>query len=46
MNFEDKYNSEKEEADKPEPDKTTLSNEAYAIAELLNDIKHKLQNLI
>ena len=38
MDFKDKYNSEQEEAKKADPSKTTISNEAYAIGEILRDI--------
>ena len=44
MNFQDRYNSEKEEGIKADPNKITLSNDAYAIAELLNNIEQRLLN--
>ena len=47
MTFQDKYTTEdKMKLDDKEKSKTILSNEGFAIAELLNDLKFALNRLV
>ncbi len=43
MELREKYNSQKEEQEKPDPKKITISNEAYAILEAIEQLKNVMK---